>query len=170
MATPELDVEALGKLIAAAGNRVRDLKAKSDADPKEIQAAVDELLKLKQQMIPLQEKEAAERKEKAEFRSNLEDLLLRKFFYVPSFEIYGGVAGLYDYGPPGCALMANLQVRPLVIYRYLCLFPFNYLTSCIYIYIYVYISICLYLYIVTDMYIYLYISMCTVYLAIYLCI
>jgi len=23
---------------------------------------------------------------------------------VPSFKIYGGVAGLYDYGPPGCVV------------------------------------------------------------------
>jgi len=29
-------------------------------------------------------------------------------FYTPSFEIYGGTAGLYDYGPPGCALQANV--------------------------------------------------------------
>lgn len=29
-------------------------------------------------------------------------------FFTPAFEIYGGVAGLYDYGPPGCALQANL--------------------------------------------------------------
>ena len=27
-------------------------------------------------------------------------------FYTPSFEIYGGVGGLFDYGPPGCALQA----------------------------------------------------------------
>lgn len=25
-------------------------------------------------------------------------------FYTPSFEVYGGVSGLFDYGPPGCAL------------------------------------------------------------------
>lgn len=29
-------------------------------------------------------------------------------FYTPSFEIYGGVGGLYDYGPPGCSLQANI--------------------------------------------------------------
>ena len=29
-------------------------------------------------------------------------------FYTPAFEIYGGVSGLYDYGPPGCALQANI--------------------------------------------------------------
>ncbi|OAA64174.1 glycyl-tRNA synthetase [Niveomyces insectorum RCEF 264] len=38
----------------------------------------------------------------------LESLLRRRLFYTPSFEIYGGVSGLYDYGPPGCALQANI--------------------------------------------------------------
>ncbi|KAH7921514.1 glycyl-tRNA synthetase [Leucogyrophana mollusca] len=38
----------------------------------------------------------------------LEALLNRRFFYAPAFEIYGGVAGLYDYGPPGSSLQANL--------------------------------------------------------------
>ncbi|KAK2880193.1 Glycine--tRNA ligase 1, mitochondrial [Arthroderma sp. PD_2] len=37
-----------------------------------------------------------------------ENLLRRRLFYTPSFEIYGGVSGLYDYGPPGCALQANI--------------------------------------------------------------
>ncbi|KAF7315087.1 Glycine-tRNA ligase [Mycena indigotica] len=35
-------------------------------------------------------------------------LLNRRFFYAPAFEIYGGVAGLYDYGPPGSSLQANI--------------------------------------------------------------
>ncbi|KAL6559548.1 hypothetical protein OROGR_004665 [Orobanche gracilis] len=34
--------------------------------------------------------------------------LERRLFYIPSFKIYGGVTGLYDYGPPGCALKANV--------------------------------------------------------------
>ena len=34
-------------------------------------------------------------------RKECENLLRQKFFYVPSFEIYGGVSGLYDYGPLG---------------------------------------------------------------------
>ena len=29
-------------------------------------------------------------------------------FYKQSFSIYGGVAGLYDYGPPGTAIKANV--------------------------------------------------------------
>ena len=41
-------------------------------------------------------------------RSRLEELLKKRFFFTPSFSIYGGVAGLYDYGPPGCALQANI--------------------------------------------------------------
>jgi hypothetical protein len=35
-------------------------------------------------------------------------------FYIPSFKIYGSVAGFYDYGPPGCAIKQNVtQVRRL---------------------------------------------------------
>ncbi|KAF8244714.1 glycyl-tRNA synthetase [Wilcoxina mikolae CBS 423.85] len=41
-------------------------------------------------------------------RGILDILLRRRLFYTPSFEIYGGVSGLYDYGPPGCALQANI--------------------------------------------------------------
>jgi len=38
----------------------------------------------------------------------LDSMLRRRGFYYPSFDIYGGVAGLYDYGPTGCALQANV--------------------------------------------------------------
>ncbi|KAA1472692.1 glycyl-tRNA synthetase [Dentipellis sp. KUC8613] len=41
-------------------------------------------------------------------KPQLEALLNRRFFYAPAFEIYGGVAGLYDYGPPGSSLQANI--------------------------------------------------------------
>ncbi|KAJ2370907.1 Glycine--tRNA ligase 1, mitochondrial, partial [Coemansia sp. RSA 2607] len=41
-------------------------------------------------------------------RPAIESLLTRRFFYAPSFAIYGGVAGLYDYGPTGTALQQNL--------------------------------------------------------------
>lgn len=41
-------------------------------------------------------------------RTKLEELLKKRFFYAPAFSIYGGVAGLYDYGPPGCALQSNM--------------------------------------------------------------
>lgn len=41
-------------------------------------------------------------------RAAMDSMLRRRMFYTPSFEIYGGVAGLYDYGPPGCALLSNV--------------------------------------------------------------
>ena len=47
-------------------------------------------------------------KEKTFNRAALEELLTRRFFFRPSFEIYNGVAGLYDLGPPGCAVQANI--------------------------------------------------------------
>ncbi len=48
-------------------------------------------------------------KEKENFRAKMGGALEQRLFYIPSFKIYGGVAGLYDYGPPGCAVKSNLQ-------------------------------------------------------------
>jgi glycyl-tRNA synthetase len=41
-------------------------------------------------------------------RAILDSMLRRRLFYTPSFEAYGGIAGLFDYGPPGCSLQANI--------------------------------------------------------------
>ena len=41
-------------------------------------------------------------------RADLDDLIKRRFFYRQAFEIYGGVAGFYTYGPPGAAVKQNL--------------------------------------------------------------
>ncbi len=41
-------------------------------------------------------------------RPVLDSMLRRRMFYTPAFEVYGGVSGLYDYGPPGCSLQANI--------------------------------------------------------------
>jgi glycyl-tRNA synthetase len=37
-------------------------------------------------------------------KAGLENLLARRMFVVPAFEIHGGVGGLFDYGPPGASL------------------------------------------------------------------
>lgn len=42
------------------------------------------------------------------FRRDVNNTLERRLFIIPSFQIYGGVTGLYDYGPPGCAVKANV--------------------------------------------------------------
>ena len=35
-------------------------------------------------------------------------VMRRRFFFGPSFEIYGGISGLYDYGPSGCAVKKGI--------------------------------------------------------------
>jgi len=41
-------------------------------------------------------------------RKAFDELILRKMYVVPSFEIHNGPAGLFDYGPPACSLKANM--------------------------------------------------------------
>ena len=36
-----------------------------------------------------------------------DDLVKRKMFVVSAFEIHGGVGGLFDLGPPSCALKVH---------------------------------------------------------------
>jgi glycyl-tRNA synthetase len=58
-------------------------------------------------MMIIQVEELIPKEEKID-RAKMEDLLKRRFFYDQSFAIYGGMNGLYDYGPMGCAIKANL--------------------------------------------------------------
>ncbi|VDN09257.1 unnamed protein product, partial [Dibothriocephalus latus] len=91
--------------VQAQGDIVRQLKANKAPDG-EIKRAVT-VLKAKKRA--LDEKEIELRSKDDNFdRSKLEDLLKQKFFYDQSFSIYGGVQGLYDYGPTGCAIKANI--------------------------------------------------------------
>ena len=41
-------------------------------------------------------------------RKGFDDLIIRKMYVVPSFEIHNGPSGLFDFGPPACALKANM--------------------------------------------------------------
>jgi len=45
----------------------------------------------------------------SEKRDAFDNLLQRRYYVIPSFSIYGGKAGLYDYGPPGSAIKANVE-------------------------------------------------------------
>uniref|UniRef100_A0A1I7TWM9 Glycine--tRNA ligase n=2 Tax=Caenorhabditis tropicalis TaxID=1561998 RepID=A0A1I7TWM9_9PELO len=107
MATPEIEAQ-LAPLRAAVkeyGDLIRDLKAKS-APKIDIDKAVVEL---KARKRLLEETEISLAPKEASFdRLKLEDLLKRRFFYDQSFAIYGGVTGLYDFGPMGCSLKANM--------------------------------------------------------------
>lgn len=41
-------------------------------------------------------------------RKTFDELIVRKMYVVRSFEIHNGPSGLFDYGPPACALKANV--------------------------------------------------------------
>lgn len=77
--------------LAAAEARLRECKRAVDAARKSVEA------------------ESGSNNDASDFNgAGTEGLLKRRFFIAPSFEIYGGVAGLYDYGPPGCSVKNNL--------------------------------------------------------------
>ena len=108
------DLDALRAHVTAQGGAVRQLK-KDGAEASVLAAAVASLTALRAQLEALQAAEAAAGAPGAAGggglrvdKAALENLLSRRMFVVPSFEIHGGVSGLFDYGPPGCALKENL--------------------------------------------------------------
>ncbi|VDO90955.1 unnamed protein product [Heligmosomoides polygyrus] len=107
MATPEIEAQLAPLRIAVKeyGDLIRELKA-NGAPKIDIDKAV---IELKARKKKLEDTEVALAPKEACFdRLKLEDLLKRRFFYDQSFSIYGGVTGLYDFGPMGCALKANM--------------------------------------------------------------
>jgi len=99
------ELDALNAKITGQGATVRQLK-KDGADADTIQQAVAALQALKISAGGLAEKIAAS---EPEFnRKSFDDLIIRKMFVVPSFEIHGGVKGLFDLGPPACGLKAAM--------------------------------------------------------------
>ncbi|KJH52852.1 glycine--tRNA ligase [Dictyocaulus viviparus] len=115
MATPEIEAKLAPLRVAVKeyGDLIRTLKAKlsgylqaNGAPKNDIDRAV---MELKARKKKLEETEVSLAPKEASFdRLKLEDLLKRRFFYDQSFSIYGGVTGLYDFGPMGCALKANM--------------------------------------------------------------
>ncbi|XP_072971987.1 glycine--tRNA ligase, mitochondrial 1-like [Typha angustifolia] len=100
----------------AQADAVRVLKSTPGVAPAEVDAAVEALKALKTEAGS-----AARRLQVAvtsnggdgvgsreAFRQAVVNTLERRLFYIPSFKIYRGVAGLYDYGPPGCAVKSNV--------------------------------------------------------------
>ncbi|CAN6445479.1 unnamed protein product [Victoria cruziana] len=100
------------------GEIVRAMKAISGASKPEIDAAVEVLKDLKTEVSALSAEILAKLAvdgsankgglTREAFREKVVNTLERRLFYIPSFKIYRGVAGLYDYGPPGCAIKSNV--------------------------------------------------------------
>lgn len=103
-----VDIDGLRATVTRQGALVRELK-QSGAAADAVKAAVDQLKALK---ISLDQEVAKQGPEldglSKSDKKAMDDLLIRKMFVVPSFEIYGGIGGFYDFGPPACALKANL--------------------------------------------------------------
>ena len=97
------ELDALNAKITKQGSHVRQLKKDGVADA--IADAVSQLQALKLEASQLAEKVQAD--EPSFNRRSFDELVLRKMFVVPSFEIHGGVKGLYDLGPPACALKVS---------------------------------------------------------------
>ena len=98
------DVYSLQAKITVQASAVKTLK-KDGAPPAEIAAEIEKLVGLRAQLSELEKKEAPK---EALNRKAFDELILRKMYVVPSFEIHNGPAGLFDYGPPACALKANV--------------------------------------------------------------
>ena len=97
------ELDALNAQVTKQGSAVRQLK-KDGAEPELIAEAVQMLQDLKIQAAKLHQAHA---KEDSFDRKAFDDLVLRKMFVIPSFEIHGGVKGLFDLGPPACALKVS---------------------------------------------------------------
>ena len=107
------ELDALNAKITAQGATVRTLK-KDGGSAEAIGEAVDLLQKLKLEAADLTKSLQADQPQFN--RKAFDDLVLRKMFVVPSFEIHGGVKGLFDLGPPACALkVTRLLEKELVV-------------------------------------------------------
>ncbi|KAL7465087.1 hypothetical protein ACHAXS_005417 [Conticribra weissflogii] len=101
-------IDALNAQITKQGSLVRELKKQSSSNADDIASAVEQLKKLKIEAETLRKQKEAADPTKAFNRKVFDELILRKMFIVPSFEIHGGVKGLFDLGPPACALKAAM--------------------------------------------------------------
>lgn len=101
------ELDALNASITKQGSRVRALK-KEDGSPDAIAEAIVALQNLKLEAAALTA--VLQKTQLTTFsRKAFDDLVVRKMFVIPSFEIHGGVKGLFDLGPPACALKVSTQ-------------------------------------------------------------
>jgi len=97
-------VDAINASITKLQSEVKLMK-KSGASPEALTAKATEMEKLK---VKLSSAQTAQGPKNTFPRKAFDDTLVRKMFVIPSFEIHGGVKGLFDLGPPACGLKANV--------------------------------------------------------------
>ncbi|CAC5391735.1 GARS [Mytilus coruscus] len=103
---PEIEkiLQPFREQVKEQGDLVRKLKTEKAPELDVARAVAD----LKHRKHALESKELELAPKDLFDRAKLEDLLKQKFFVDQSFAIYGGINGLYDFGPMGCAVKANL--------------------------------------------------------------
>ncbi|KAL8274201.1 hypothetical protein Esti_001886 [Eimeria stiedai] len=104
----QLRVEAARQQEAARAQRQQQAAAGAPDEASEV------VRELRQKIAKLEEEVRRHKGDSAvplfvKQRQRCENLIKRKLFVVPAFEIYGGAGGLYDYGPPGCALKCAVE-------------------------------------------------------------
>ena len=99
------DVFSLQAKITSQAAIVKTLK-KENGPAEDIAREVAKLLEMRQTFSEMEKARVST--EPAFNRKSFDELILRKMYVVPSFEIHSGPAGLFDYGPPACALKANM--------------------------------------------------------------
>ena len=94
----------LRKRVKEQDEKVRKLKV-DKANIEDVQREVEELKRRKKVL----EKKEKELLPKDDFNRDLfQCVVKRRDIYNQSFEVYGGVSGLYDFGPVGCELEDNI--------------------------------------------------------------
>ncbi|CAN0405968.1 unnamed protein product, partial [Hapterophycus canaliculatus] len=94
------DIDGLAAAVTKQGSLVRQMENACDGAAAEaIQAEVGKLQELK---AGLAKATAAAESTSTFDRKAMDDVVIRRMFVVPSFEIHGGGSGLFDLGPPGC--------------------------------------------------------------------
>jgi glycyl-tRNA synthetase len=109
------EYDALNAAITKLGSEIRALKKQPTTAAETLASAIEQLQQLKLQAATLQatiqQQQQQSSSNQSWDRKAFDDLMVRKMFIVPSFEIHGGVKGLFDLGPPACAI----KVRPFPI-------------------------------------------------------
>jgi glycyl-tRNA synthetase len=102
---PEEDVYAVQAKVTQQQSKIKEMKKAGTATAQQILDEVAVLNDLRARLNKHNEDKAPE----VPFnRKSFDELILRKMYVIPSFEIHNGPAGLFDYGPPACALKANV--------------------------------------------------------------
>lgn len=108
MRVEELIQRCVGE-ISALIERNHSIQDLAEEELKKEHAENEILLKQKLQELQKLNSTPGEPLQLAENRNKLENLIKRKFIYANAFEIYGGMSGLFDYGPSGCLLKSELE-------------------------------------------------------------